>query len=378
MRTVDEEVVMEDRSKTIIRAGYMSLVVNLALGVLKAVVGITTHSIAILLDAVNSFTDMFSSIVTLAGTRIAGLPASEKHPFGFGRVEYLTSFTISAIILAAGISSFIEAIKSLMNPKPPEYTMVSLVIVALASLIKGLLGVYLKRTGKSCGSSTLVGTGVDAIMDGFVSLSTLAAAIVYITLGIGVESILAAGIALLVIKNGVSLLIDTISKVLGERVDPSVASKVERVVRSVEEVDLASGLILQDVGPERICGSIHITVDGDMTVAELNAVTRTVQKRVYNECGVMLACIGAYPAPQKDTSTRQVRALVGGIVWRHPQIVELRGLFVDSQAKHVRFDAIADYGMVDRLSLRDDIVTLCTEELPDWTFDARVLPYVGD
>lgn len=378
MRTVDEEVVMEDRSKTIIHAGYISLAVNLALGILKVVVGFTTNSIAILLDAVNSLTDMFASVVTLAGTKVSDLPANEKHPFGFGRAEYLTSITISAIILAAGITSLFEAIKAILHPETPEYTVGSLVIVACATLGKGILGLYLKRTGKACGSAMLVGSGVDAIMDGFVSLSTLIAAIVYITLNISVESLLAAAIALLVIKNGINLLTDTVSKVLGERVDPSIASKVERIARSVDEVELASGLVLQDNGPERIIGSIHITVDGAMTVAELNAVTRTVQKRVYEECGVMLTSIGAYPTPQKDAATRKVRALVGKIVWRHPQIVELRGLFVDTQAKHVRFDAIAGFGVIDRTPLREDIVSLCTKELPGWTVDVHVLPYAGD
>lgn len=367
-----------DREREIVRASGLSIVGNLVLAGAKGIAGYATGSIAITLDAVNSLTDALASIIAVIGTKLANKPADHNHPFGFGRVEYLTSIAIAALILSAGLSSLLEASRSLVRPVIPQYGIVSLVVVALAACVKFGLGVYLLRTGNRLNASSLTASGTDSVMDGFVSTATCIAGIVYLYMGLRIESLLAAMIALLIIKSGVELLFETVSKLLGERVSPNVAARVEREARAIDEVRLASGLVLFDFGPDQLTGSIHVTVDSQMTIAEFDTVARKVQQHVQETCGVTLMGVTPYPDTAHDGVVREVRATVGRIVWGHDHIVELRGLYADTTTHTVRFDAVAEFGVEDTESLRTHIVEACQQACPGWSFEARVLPDVGD
>lgn len=367
-----------DREKQIVRASVISIVGNILLAVTKGVVGTATGSIAIALDAINSLTDALASVIAVIGARLAGRKADREHPFGYGRIEYLSSIVIASLILAAGISSFVESVRSIIHPTEPQYTVVSLVIVACAAIVKFGLGFFLLRTGKRLGAGSLVGSGTDSLMDGGVSTATLIAGILFLATGIKIESWLAACISILITKSGLRLLIDTASKLLGERVSPKVAAQVEREARAIDEVRLASGVVLLDFGPEKVAGAMHVTVDGQMTVAEFDGVARAVQARVFEKTGVTLAGVTPYADTVYDDSVRDVRSAVGRIVWGHEHVVELRGLYVDVDTHTVRFDAIVEFGVRDRNKVRAQIISACEECCPDWTFEARVLPDVGD
>ena len=366
-----------NRENQIVRASTIAIIGNVVLAIAKGIAGSLTGSIAISLDAVNSLADALSSVIAIIGAKLAGRTASRDHPFGFGRMEYLSSIVIAAIILAAGVSSLVEAIRSIINPSTPSYTVATLAVVAGAAIIKLGLGFFLLREGKRLDAGMLVGSGTDSCMDAGVSTATFVAGILYIAFGIQIESWLAAAIALLIINSGLGLLVETASKLLGERVDPEIAAEVEREARAVDGVKLASGLIVMDFGPNRLAGAIHLTVDGKMTIAEYDGVARAVQARVMDKCGVNLNGVTPYPAADTDESIRAVRANIGRIVWSQDPIVELRGLYIDPETCTARFDAIMDFD-ADADQLYAEILEQCQDEYPDWSFDIRVLPDIGD
>ncbi|MBR4593357.1 MAG: cation diffusion facilitator family transporter, partial [Bacteroidaceae bacterium] len=137
-RTVDQ------REKTIVRTSIIGIVANVFLATFKAVIGLASNSIAIVMDAVNNISDAGSSLITIIGTKMAGRQPDKKHPFGYGRIEYLSAMIISVIVLYAGITSLIESVKKIINPDTPDYSVVSLVIVAVAVVVKIVLGQYVK------------------------------------------------------------------------------------------------------------------------------------------------------------------------------------------------------------------------------------------
>ncbi len=368
-----------NRENQIIRASTINIAGNVLLAVVKGITGTLTGSIAITLDAVNSLADALSSVIAIIGTKLAGKSADRDHPFGYGRIEYLSSIVIAALILSAGISSFVEALRSIIHPTDPQYSVVTILIVAAAACVKFGLGALLLREGKRLGSGSLIGSGTDSFMDGGVSCATCVAGIVYMAFGWKVESWLAAVIALLIIKGGISLLFETASKLLGERADPEIVAKVEREAQSVDKVKLANGLVLQDFGPDRLTGSIHLTVDGQMSVAEFDTVARATQNRVYENCGVVLTGVTPYPdVTADDASLREIRTAVSHIVWSNDNVVDLRGLYVDSNTSTVRFDAIVKFGSGDRTELQTQLLAACEAECPGWKFDIRVIPEFGD
>ena len=157
-----------DREKIIVRTGIIGIVVNILLASFKAVVGLLANSIAIILDAVNNLSDALSSTITIIGTKLAGKKADKEHPMGHGRIEYISAAVIAIIILYAGIASFIESVKKIISPSVPKYSIVTIVIVAVAVVVKIFLGTYVKKKGESVNSDSLKASGKDALFDVFV------------------------------------------------------------------------------------------------------------------------------------------------------------------------------------------------------------------
>ena len=200
-----------NREKIIVRTSVIGIVANAFLAAFKAVVGIISNSIAIVLDAVNNISDALSSLITIIGTKLAAKEPDKNHPFGYGRIEYLSAMIISLIVFYAGITSFIESVKKIIHPETPEYTTTSLIIVAVAVLVKILLGRYVQSVGNRVNSDSLVNSGKDALLDSIISASTLLAAAIYLIFGISLEAWLGAIISLIIIKSGYEMLKDTIS-----------------------------------------------------------------------------------------------------------------------------------------------------------------------
>ena len=158
-----------EREKKIIKTSALGIIVNIVLVAFKAVIGIITNSIAIVLDAVNNLTDVISSVVTIIGTKIANKAPDEQHPYGHGRVEYFTSVIVSAIVLIAGVTAFKESVEKIISKQVATYSITSVVIVTVAVLTKFFLGRYVKATGKKLNSQSLIASGEDALMDSILS-----------------------------------------------------------------------------------------------------------------------------------------------------------------------------------------------------------------
>ena len=129
-----------DREKTIVRTGIISIVTNVLLAGFKAFVGLLSHSIAVILDAVNNLSDALSSVITIIGAKLGAKQPDKKHPLGYGRIEYLSSMIVSAIVLYAGITSMIESIKKIISPEDADYTAITFIILSVAVVVKLILG----------------------------------------------------------------------------------------------------------------------------------------------------------------------------------------------------------------------------------------------
>ncbi len=217
---------IDSRDRVIVRTSVIGIIANVLLALFKAVIGLMTNSIAIVLDAVNNISDAGSSVITIIGTKLAGKEPDRKHPFGYGRIEYMSAMVIAIIILYAGITSFTESVKKILHPETAEYTTISLVIVFVCVLVKIILGRYVKGVGEKVHSDSLVNSGADATLDSVISASTLVAAILYMFAGISLEAWLGAIISIVIIKSGVEMLKDTISQLVGERADLVLAQAI--------------------------------------------------------------------------------------------------------------------------------------------------------
>ncbi|MBR6380372.1 MAG: cation transporter [Lachnospiraceae bacterium] len=354
------------REKIIVRTSIIGIIANVFLAAFKAVIGLLSHSIAIVMDAVNNLSDAGSSLITIIGTRLAGREPDKKHPFGYGRIEYLSSMLISGIILYAGITSLVASVRAILRPETPDYSPVSLVIIAVAVMVKFVLGKYVKGVGEKVRSDSLVNSGKDAIFDGIISAATILAAAIYLNLGLSLEAWLGAVISLIIVKSGFEMLRDTISQLLGERNDPDLSKSIKETVRSFPEVQGAYDLVLNNYGPDSWNGSIHIEVPDTTSADELDPLIRSIQEAVYEKHRVVLTAIGVYSVNTKDPEIREVREQISKIVFSHAHILQMHGFYMDRELKSMRFDLVISFSAPDRKAAYEEVLKDVQKAFPEY------------
>ncbi|MDO4797995.1 MAG: cation diffusion facilitator family transporter [Coriobacteriales bacterium] len=372
---------MDDKARgsQIVRVSIIGILANVALAGFKAAIGLLSHSIAITLDAVNNLSDAASSAITIVGTKLASKPADRAHPYGFGRIEYLTAMIVSAIVLWAGLTSLVESIKGILNPQTPSYDTVGLVIVGVAVVVKLVLGRYVSAAGKRLDADALTASGADATFDAIISASTLVAALLYLFCGISVEAWLGAVISIVIVKSGVDMMREALNKVLGERVDASLARGIKQTTCEVEGVQGAYDLILSDYGPQRLWGSVHVEVDENTTALEIDRITRSIQTEVYKEHSVILHTVGVYAKNTTESGpTYAIRAALDEIVANEPHVLQVHGLYVDEKLKGVTFDLVIAFESGNREAVRLRVVDQMHERFPDYAFVAVLDSDVSD
>ncbi len=355
-----------DREKTIIRTSIIGILANVLLAAFKAVVGLMTNSIAIVLDAVNNISDAASSIITIIGTKLAGKAPDKKHPFGYGRVEYLSAMVISVIVLYAGATSLVESVKQIIEPETPEYTTVSLIIVAVAVVVKIVLGRYVKSVGEKVNSDSLIDSGQDALLDSVISASTLVAALIFISTGVSLEAWLGAVISIVIIKSGFDMLKETISKILGEANDVELAKSIKKTVTSFEDVQGAYDLVMNNYGPDRWNGSIHIEIPDTYTADKLDKLIRDISLKVLNEHNVILTAISVYAVNTTDEEAIEIREKVRDIALSHEYVNQIHGFYLEKEQKKMRFDVVVSFDAPDRRSVCNDVASEVQEAFPDY------------
>ncbi len=385
MSTEDNETLLDaiskdaDRDVQIVRTSIVGIVANVALAAFKAIVGLLSNSIAIVLDAVNNLSDALSSIITIVGTRIASRRADRKHPYGHGRAEYLTTIVIAVIVLWAGITSLVESVQRIIHPEPATYEATTLMVVAVAVVAKIVLGRYVKGRGEALGSDSLVASGTDATMDAVISASTLVAAGINMAGGPGLEAPLGAVISLVIIKAGYEILREAIDKVIGERVDADVSRAVKDAICSVNGVLGAYDLTLNDYGPQRLQGSVHVEVDEGASARDIDRMAREVQLRVLQRTGVLIHTVGVYSSNAGDHGeVADMRRFVEALVEQDEHVLEAHGLYVDDVAKTVRLDIVVSYAAEDRDAVYQQFVSRLEERFPDYRFLTVLDPDISD
>ena len=360
------------REKTIVRTSIIGIIANVFLAGFKAVIGLMANSIAIVLDAVNNISDAGSSLITIVGTKLAGKEPDKKHPFGYGRIEYLSAMIISVIVLYAGITSFVESVKQIIHPETPDYSTISLVIVAVAVVVKILLGRYVKSVGVRVNSDSLINSGEDATLDSIISASTLVAAGIFLIFHVSLEAWLGAVISVIIIKSGIEMLRDTISQILGERNDAKLAKAIRETVVSFPGVQGAYDLVLNNYGPDTWNGSIHIEVPDTCSADQLDQMIREIMMKVHSEHRVVLTAIGVYSVNTTDEEVIQTKQKVEEIVFAHEYVRQMHGFYLTKDEKKMRFDIVISFDAKDRRAVYNDVVADVQKAFPDYVLQVAM------
>lgn len=356
----------KNRNKTIIQASLLGIFTNLFLVFFKTTIGILSNSIAIILDAVNNASDALSSLITIIGSKLASKRPDKKHPLGYGRIEYISAFIVSAIVIYAGITSIIESIKKIISPEPVDYSFISLLILSVALIIKFLLGIFVRRQGKKVDSGALIASGTDALFDSILSISVLISAVIYIFTDCSLEAYVGVIISIFIVKSGIEMLMETLNDILGSRADPQIIKQIKASINELEEVRGCYDIILNDYGPNKNYASLHIEVADTMTANQIDSLTRKIEQKVYCETGIILSAIGVYSYNTNNDEAAQIRDTILAKIKTHNWLIQMHGFYIDILNKSMRFDAVVSFDIKAQEALKilyQDI----NELYPDYT-----------
>ncbi|MBQ7715480.1 MAG: cation transporter [Clostridia bacterium] len=369
----DIAVLAGNREKAIVKTSIIGIITNVFLVGFKAFVGLVSNSIAVILDAVNNLSDALSSVVTIIGAKLGAKQPDKKHPLGYGRIEYLSSMIVAALVLYAGITSLVESVKKIIHPEAADYGTVSIIIISVAIVVKLILGMYVKAQGKRVNSGALTASGSDALFNAILSSSVLASAIIYLIWGVSLEAYVGVIIAVFIIKAGIEMMIETLNDIIGKREDAETTKELKKIICEEDGVLGAYDVTLFNYGPNKNYGSVHVELPDNLSVDDADRITRNIQTNVFHKTGIILTGIGVYSYNTSDDKAAQMRNTVQKTVMAHDWALQIHGFYADTEKKTVRFDVVVSFD-VDRKEALETLYGEITTLYPE--YDVLIVPDV--
>lgn len=353
----------KEREGVVVTVSALGIMVNLILAAVKVIIGVMAASIAVISEGLNNASDSVSSLLTIIGTKLSGMHPTKKHPFGFGRIEYLTSLIISSLILITGVELLKSSILLIFNPEELMVNTLTVVIVGASAFVKLALGLYTIRQGKRVGSDSLVAVGTDCRNDFVLSIVTVVSALVYIFFNFSIDAYAGIITSLFVLKAGFDILKDTISDILGQAGNAELASELYKIVRAEPIVLNAADMMLHNYGPDAYTGSVNIEVDHEVTVGEAYAAIHALQLKIMHERNITMV-FGMYAVDRDHEDVRELRKQIVEFVRGYEHVESYHALYIDPANRDIYVDFVVDYELKDWNTLREDFLKFMEERYP--------------
>jgi cation diffusion facilitator family transporter len=279
---------------------------------------------------------------------------------------------IAAIILYAGIAALIGSVKKIINPVTPDYSPAAIAIVSSAIIVKILLGRYVGKTGEKVKSDSLIASGKDALSDAILSASTLAAAVFFIITHISIEAYLGVVISVVIMKAGYDILRDTLSEILGERIDSETARNIRECICEFREVHGVYDLVVHNYGPDTLVGSAHIEIPDTMTADEIDRLIRRITDKVYQSYGIAMTGLSIYSMNTKDEEAARIRKEVSELSLSEKYVLQMHGFYLNKADHTIRFDVVLDFDAPDKREVCERLRSSVKERHPE--YDIYVTP----
>lgn len=354
----------DSREGTVVTVSGLNILVNLIFAAIKVVIGLAVSSIAIVSEGVNNATDSATSLITIVGTKLSAKHPTEKHPFGFGRIEYLTSLLISVLILFTGAELMESSVKRIFEPQEMSISYVTMAIIAVSALVKLVLGLYTIKEGRRVDSSSLVALGTECRSDSVVSVITLVTALVFLVFHVSLDAYAGIIMSLIVLKAGFEVLKETLSDILGQAGEKELAQELYRIIRAEPLVLNAADMMLHNYGPDAYSGSVNVEIDHSKTVEEVYAALHELQLRIMHEKHITMV-FGIYAVDRDHAQIRQLREQVAAFVREQKHVTSYHALYIHPNGKDLYVDLVVDYDLADWEALRKEFTAYMAELYPD-------------
>ncbi|MCQ2050828.1 MAG: cation diffusion facilitator family transporter [Bacteroidaceae bacterium] len=354
----------ETRQGVVMATSAVGIIVNVLLASIKVAIGVLANSIAVISEGINNATDSLSSVITMVGAKLSNKRPTKKHPFGYGRIEYITSLIIAGLIIATAVELLKSSIKLIIEPQDLTVNTLTLIIIAASALVKLWLAWYTIKKGKQVNSGILVAMGTDSRNDCIVSAVTIVSAVVFIVFRFSVDAYAGIITSLFIFKAGFDILKDTLANLLGQPVEKETADELYSIIRSTPGVLNAADMILHNYGPDRYSGSVNIEMDHQMTVEQLYSTIHKLQLDIMHQKGITMV-FGIYAVDRDHSEIKQMRQQIAQYVRGKEHVISYHALYLEPQTDVIYVDLVVDYELKDWNRLRTDFTEYMHGLYPD-------------
>ena len=320
-------------------AGIVGIVTNSMLFIIKLSVGLFSNSISILADAFNNLSDAASSIITIIGFKMANKPADAEHPFGHGRIEYITAMIVSFMVMLVGLQFVKTSFQKIINPTPVTFELWPFILLLISIGFKFWLSKFNKSIGNKINSSTLKATATDAMGDVFTSTTVVISFLISKFTTLPIDGYIGIVVALAIVYSGFSLIKETLSPLLGEPPDPVLVSDITDMVMSYENITGIHDLIVHNYGPGRIMASIHAEIPSNIDIMEIHHIIDTAEREISKKLNIYLV-IHMDPICVDTDEIIEARNMVQDVLSKYEEVKSFHDFRVvgDHDKKNLIFD----------------------------------------
>jgi len=266
----------------------VGVICNILLFAAKLIIGISVNSLSVTVDAFNNLSDAGSSIISFIGVKIAAKPADKEHPFGHGRVEYISALIVSLIVIQVGFSFFRDSIDKIRNPQDLSLQLVPVLILILSIAVKLWLGTFYKKLGTRINSQIIMATAADSISDVFVTGATIVSLLIFHFTGINIDGVVGLIVSVVVMWAGFQIAKTTLEPLIGASVDKELYESIKKMVENYPGVLGTHDLIIHNYGPKYSMGTIHVEVSKDVDVSVSHELIDKIEREISRKSEVFL------------------------------------------------------------------------------------------
>ena len=304
---------LQVRTRYGLLSGMVGICCNVLLFLAKLFTGMMINSISVMADAFNNLSDAASSIISFVGVKMSEKPADKEHPFGHGRIEYISAFIVAFLVIQVGFSLFKSSLGKLFHPEKLSFSLISVGILGLTVAVKLWMCLFNRKLGKRIQSSVMLATAADSLGDTGATAATIFSIVVYGVWHVNIDGLVGIAVSILVMIAGINIAKDTLAPLIGEAIDPEIYQKITGFVEQYDGIIGSHDLIVHNYGPGRSMASIHAEVPSNVEIGKSHAVVDQIERDAQKKLGIFLV-IHMDPVDADNPMTAELKKMVEEIL----------------------------------------------------------------
>ncbi len=269
-------------------SSFVGIFCNILLFSIKYIMGSLSNSISVISDAFNNLSDCASCVVTLFGYKLAAKPADKDHPFGHGRMEYLTSLSIAVVIIVVGLELLKNSAVKIIHPEAVRFSVIALISLIVSICVKLWMSLFNTKLGKRINSSIMLATAKDSRSDVIATSAALIALIASVFTNLPVDGVMGVLVSIFVLKSGYDIVKDTVDELLGKPADSEITEKIRNIVKESPKVIGIHDMIIHNYGPGNMIGSCHVEVRSDENFTLIHDIIDSIERNIHEKLGILM------------------------------------------------------------------------------------------